>query len=286
MKLATYIVGQGDTIEILAQQLLGDSTQDQTLIQINNLRYPYISDNPADQYARPKGNVYLTQPYTNPSQINISNPNGIVIKPNDTVFLSEGASYAAGIVQSITGGTITFQQPIQGTFDQAAIVTVYVDQSNITTQVLRTGDTLLYPANQFQNNGQTQTYSTIFGTDWSLDDNGFLMRSNGDIATVSGVDNLKQALKLRLQTELGALMLHPDYGSELFSILGEAGQTYFIGLAKHYITECAKQDIRVRDAQLSNVTFQNDSLFGTLTVYPIGSQDPISQPIQIPIGGV
>ncbi|GIM45247.1 hypothetical protein DNHGIG_07960 [Collibacillus ludicampi] len=287
MKLSTYIIGKGDTIELLAQQLLGDINQVDTLISLNHLRYPYISDDPYDQYANPKGTVFLVGSYTNPQSITINNINNVNIMPNDTIFLSEGSSYGAGVVQSISGSTITFTSPVQGTYDSGAIVTVFVNQQNITTQVLQTGNTLLYPytPNATANNTSTN-YSLVFGTDWKLDNNGFLVRANNDIATVSGLDNLAQALRNRLQTALGTLMLHPDYGNELYNILGESNKLYFTGLAKYYVQQCAIQDPRIRQAEVTNLTIQEDSVFISLSVIPAGSQDPINMNVTLPIGGV
>ncbi|AAY53336.1 baseplate assembly protein [Listeria phage P100plus] len=44
----------------------------------------------------------------------------------------------------------------------------------------------------------------------------------GDLATVDGVENLKQALIARLLTPKGALMLHPEYGSNLHKMFKKA----------------------------------------------------------------
>lgn len=282
MKLATYVIGQGDTLEILAQKLLGDASQVDTLIQINQLRYPYISDNPIDQYARPKGNVFLNHSYTNATHIQIVNTNNVNIQTGDTLFFQEGNVYAAGVVQKVSGSTITFADALRGTFDQAAIVTVFANQQNVISQVLRTGDTLLYPSDLNEN----PPYSLLFGSDWALDQDGFLKKENGDIAVVSGTDNLKQAVRLRLTTPYGALMLHNTYGNQLYSILGEAGFSYFKTLAKHYIEECASQDIRIQQATVSGFTQSDDSVIVTLELTPIGMQGTISQPITIPIGGI
>jgi hypothetical protein len=287
MKLATYVIGQGDTLEILAQKLLGDLTQVETLITINKLRYPYISDRPIDQYAYAKGTVLLVGSYTNPSSITINNINDVPIQSNDVVFLSEGTQYATGIVQSVSGSTITFTTAITGTFHSGAVVTVFPDQTNVATQVLKTGDTLLYPYQQdVSNQTANDSYQLLLGTDFLLDANGFLTRSNNDIATVSGLDNLAQALRLRFQTYIGGLMLHPDYGNGLFNDLGEANTPYFSGLAKHHLQECALQDARVQKCTITDLTLQTDSIFVVLEVIPIGTQDPIQMSINIPIGGV
>lgn len=284
MKLGTYIIAQGDTLETLANQLMGDVNQVSTLVQINQLRYPYISDNPADQFSRPKGNIYLTSQHVNATILNINNPNSIVINPNDTVFVMEGTSNRSSIVQSATPTTITLTSSLTGTFDQAAIVTIYVNQQNITSQVLKTGGTLLYP---IDSTSATNTVNSLsFGADWLLDSKGFLVKTNGDIGIVKGLNNLAQALSMRLRTSKGALNMHPRYGNELFNILGESGNPYFRGLAKNYIEQCVMQDIRVRKVTITNFSLSSDKINVGLTIFPVSSQNPITQSVTIPITGV
>ena len=48
-----------------------------------------------------------------------------------------------------------------------------------------------------------------------------LNSKNGDVSTVRGVQNLKQAVMARLLTPKGSLLLHPNYGSELHKIIGK-----------------------------------------------------------------
>lgn len=55
-----------------------------------------------------------------------------------------------------------------------------------------------------------------------LQDEIFSLNSkNGDVSTVRGVQNLKQAVMARLLTPKGSLLLHPNYGSELHKIIGK-----------------------------------------------------------------
>lgn len=284
MKLNTYVIGQGDIIEILAQILLGDFRKADTLIKVNNLRYPYISDAKEDQFANAKGKIFLTTSYSDPDTITVNNLNNVVILENDVITLSEGDNFSSGVVKSISGNVITFQKTVAGDFDEGAIATVYVDQNNITTQVLRTGDTLLYPADS--NNAALNNYSLVFGTDWKLDDNGFLVRNSRDVDTVSGIDNLAQALKMRLQTAFGTLMQHLNYGNKLFLSLGEGSSPYFSGLAKHYTEEAAMQDERIQSAEVIDFAVNQDQMTFKLKIIPLGSQDTIVQPISIKIGGV
>lgn len=287
MRLGTYVISQGDVIEILAKVLTGNSRQVDTLININQLRYPYISDDPFDQFANPKGTVTLTSSYTNPTTVTITNTNNIVILVNDTIVFSEGSNFGSGVVQSVSGSTITFVSSVTGAFDAGAIVTIFSNQQNVKAQVLRTGDTLLYPSDGNPSNPVTMSqnnYNLFIGTDWQLDSNGYLSRVNRDIGKVLGLNNLTQAINMRMRTAFGAF--RRNYGNRIFNILGESSTSYFIGLAKNYAVECVKQDPRVANVKVIDFSVLNDKMYITLSVYPKGSQDAVSMPITIPIGGV
>lgn len=282
MKLGTYVIHQGDKIQILARQLLGDRQRTDELIQINQLRYPYISDNPSDQYAQPKGNVFLTSSITNPNEITIANPNQVVILRGDMVFFQQGKTHDAQTVQSVIGDDITLTEALNGTYNEATMVTVFSNQENISTQVLQTGDTLLYP---FDSTVSGSNYLLLLGKDWKVDPEGFLTKEGRDIGIVKGLDNLSQGLRLRYQTPKGALLLHETYGNDVYSVLGESMEPQFKGLIKYYLEESGKQDGRVQDIQISSISYDDDFITAQISVLPIGSQDPINQSISIPIGG-
>ena len=68
------------------------------------------------------------------------------------------------------------------------------------------------------------------------------------------MDNLKQALLLRLLTPRGALELlgHPDYGSRLSTLIGELNSETNRNRAKLYVLEALAQEPRI--SQVLSVT--------------------------------
>lgn len=54
-----YVIRQSDTLETIAQRQLGDASAWPSLISLNKLRYPYISDDIKDQYGTPHAEVML-----------------------------------------------------------------------------------------------------------------------------------------------------------------------------------------------------------------------------------
>ena len=68
-----------------------------------------------------------------------------------------------------------------------------------------------------------------------------------DLATVSEVSNLEQALLMRFLTPRGALEIlgHPEYGSRLFTLIGELNTETNRNRAKLYVLEALAQEPRI-----------------------------------------
>lgn len=81
-----------------------------------------------------------------------------------------------------------------------------------------------------------------------------------DLATLSGADNLKQALLLRFLTAAGELAVlgHPDYGSRLFELIGELNTDTTRNRAKLYVLQALAAEPRVKQVRSVQVT-QNAS---------------------------
>src|SRR6516164_2597052 len=70
-----------------------------------------------------------------------------------------------------------------------------------------------------------------------------------DLETVEGVENLQQALLLRLITHVGELTVlgHADYGSRLFELIGELNNDTNRSIAKLYTLEALEAEPRVKE---------------------------------------
>ena len=75
-----------------------------------------------------------------------------------------------------------------------------------------------------------------------------------DLGLVQGVDNLGQAVLLRLLTPRGELaeLAHPDYGSRLHELVGRVNTETTRNLVKLFILESLQQEPRI--AKLEEVT--------------------------------
>lgn len=77
-----------------------------------------------------------------------------------------------------------------------------------------------------------------------------------DLETLTGADNLKQALLLRFLTPAGELALlgHPHYGSRLFELLGELNTDTTRNRAKLYVLQALAAEARVKEVLSVRVT--------------------------------
>lgn len=244
-----YIIKQGDTLPILSNVFLG--TWDiNALATLNNLRYPYISDEPKDQLAHAKGSLQVVSYPANGNTMVISNINNLSILPLDTLYLEDWAIakgevlFIQNVAQSGSNLSLTFTSNMQNVYTNSVMATLFVNQENVTTKVLKTGDTLYIPDNPdvVMLNDQV---SDGLGTDLKVDDAGHIMNITGSWETVSGVDNVIQAVKMRLRTEYGALLLHPTYGNRMFELEGEQSEPYYWSLVQTFCYQCIMQDPRV-----------------------------------------
>lgn len=77
-----------------------------------------------------------------------------------------------------------------------------------------------------------------------------------DLDTLSGVDNLVQALLLRFLTPTGELAVlgHPDYGSRLHELIGELNTETNHNRAKLYVLQALAAEPRVKKVLSVKVT--------------------------------
>jgi phage baseplate assembly protein W len=77
-----------------------------------------------------------------------------------------------------------------------------------------------------------------------------------DLETLSGLDNLRQALLLRFLTPAGELAVlgHPSYGSRLFELIGERNTPTNRNRAKLFVLQALNAEPRVKEIRSVQVT--------------------------------
>lgn len=77
-----------------------------------------------------------------------------------------------------------------------------------------------------------------------------------DLETLSGAENLEQALLMRFLTPLGELAIlgHPGYGSRLFEMVGERNNEASRNRAKVFVLQALDAEPRVKQVKSVRVT--------------------------------
>jgi phage baseplate assembly protein W len=102
-----------------------------------------------------------------------------------------------------------------------------------------------------------------------------------DMLTITGRDNLAQAIIIRLLTPRGELtpLAHPDYGSRLHELIGRQNTETTRNLAKLFILESLQVEARVAKALEVTVTptpGTRDFITILLRVQPIGDAESVT----------
>jgi phage baseplate assembly protein W len=109
----------------------------------------------------------------------------------------------------------------------------------------------------------------------------------GDLSTLTGRENLAQALLLRLLTPRGALAAlgHATYGSRLHELIGQNKTESLRLLCRAFVLEAVRQEPRVEDAA-TDLAFDPASEDGstfvfTLGVRPLAGGDPVTLGLEL-----
>jgi Protein of unknown function (DUF2634) len=114
-----------------------------------------------------------------------------------------------------------------------------------------------------------------YGSDIKLDDDGnVIIQENGDFSLVSGLSNIEQAVDLRLNTEMGALIKQSAYG--ITAAAGFAGTTMALRYLKLAIRVALIQDPRIESVTDMIVSIDKDAINIGMTINVIGSNNTLS----------
>jgi phage baseplate assembly protein W len=110
-----------------------------------------------------------------------------------------------------------------------------------------------------------------------------------DLATLSGRENLAQALILRILTPMGALapLGHPTYGSRLSRLIGHNKTEALRNLCRAYVLEAVAQEPRVEPKAVSfdfdRAAERSDSFAFVLAVRPIAGGNPLAVSLEVSV---
>lgn len=135
----------------------------------------------------------------------------------------------------------------------------------------------IYPTRTADNQVYSYDPADIYGVDMALDaDGNLLWGDGGDIKTVSGSENLRQAIVSRLSETLGARTRQTAYG--INAAIGSPNQNVApaVFLASSII-DTVKQDPRVSDVTNLQLSGNEDKVYYTFDIIGIGGDNiPVS----------
>ena len=105
---------------------------------------------------------------------------------------------------------------------------------------------------------------------------GLSASGKGDVQTVEGVENLKQALLARLLTPMGSLLLHPGYGSTIHDMIGRKNTIDNMRILEDEIVKTLKKDSRVENVVAESSYIEEDTYHGEFTVQLFSLQEYFS----------
>ena len=109
-----------------------------------------------------------------------------------------------------------------------------------------------------------------------------------DLQTLQDAQNLQQALLLRFLTRQGDLtqLGHPDYGSRLYTLIGELNNTTNRNRAKLFVLEALAAEPRVATVTSVDVTAgARDRINISVSLTAIGSDTPLNLVFPFFLGG-
>lgn len=97
--------------------------------------------------------------------------------------------------------------------------------------------------------------------------------ANTDLDNVTGMDNLKQSLYLRIMTRKGTLLLHPNYGSLVPYYLGKKVSEDSLSDIVIELERAITTDTRVHEVKNIDAKIDSNGIFVALSITPIDKQE-------------
>jgi len=260
-----------DTLESIARKTLGDATAWKRIAQLNGLEYPFIVIHTIDSLSQALQWGSLTaDANAGTSTIYIAD---FTPQNGELLMLDDGNNQEIVTIESMDGLILTLEAPLENSFAQGTTVTRHERMLS----VMKPGDQVLIPGGAstgaaITGDQQAEFYTRIYGTDELLADDGTQTADPfGDLATVSGIANLAQALQHRLRTLRGELasLGHPTYGSYLPMIVGKIGVNLWYQRALLEAEVTMMEDPRVKNIGAVTFTIDGSAVFLEADVYPI-----------------
>lgn len=141
------------------------------------------------------------------------------------------------------------------------------DPSEAGAGVIVTGSTIAVPAAVAEVDADVSP-DEVFLADAKLV-NGQLQFENGDMAVVSGRENLDQAVGNRMQTNNNELLFHPTYGLNFGRLKGALNGAVLELVAEQYVVDGMRNENRIKQVSQVTASSSGDRLIVQCELVPI-----------------
>jgi phage baseplate assembly protein W len=282
MYLSTYTLKAWDTLQNVLQ-LFPATKDEQTLINLNNLEYPYIvdADYPREGYSQGTVTVTKSEELLN-TEVTIPKGTRLLCLRNG-IWLSFLTTEELTLVSGIQQGDINvtaesygeaYNVPENSTWkfdsEEYSGLTISNDSEfsgGYYKRVLKPGESIYVVIDDGQSNTLLD-YNDLYGTDIFAEYNPANYETfgeveagpQGDLYLVSGAENVAQALVRKLITVRGSYFLHPEYGSLLPTYIGHPTKSHLPERLAFEVRQTLMQDFRVKDVTNIDVKIFGDRI--------------------------
>lgn len=204
----------GLTIEEISARYLGDPDRYNEIITLNNLRSPYIDEN---------GFFYNLLSNGDGRQFNISSNKNLFVGQKVQLSSNTTPTFARKITSIERITDTNYLITVDGLSDLNSLTTVnQAKMKAFLPGTVNSQNQIFIPSDQIVE-AESRTYDipylkedTMTGLskiDWLMSDSGdVVLNSFGEVALANGLNNLVQAMKMKINTAKGEIMSDPSFG--------------------------------------------------------------------------
>jgi phage baseplate assembly protein W len=256
-----------DSLQGLAARYLGSHTRWREIAEANELRPPYISSDPIDQFGALLASYALVGPVlAGARSFTLSGADAAFVRAGARLYLRHGTPSGASwsdvaTVASYDSAAISLLDPLSNGYVAGVALLVFAPLGELAGRVAQPGDTLVIPGTTGGAATSIFAVDDRFGRDLSTDAAGrLLLSTEGDLVIVGGKENLIQQLRNRLRCERGAMVRHPDYGCNAHAYVGAVNGPTLAVLLQSALSLALSNDSRVGSVEQVGVAIDGEAI--------------------------
>ena len=134
------------------------------------------------------------------------------------------------------------------------------EEAQVTPRILLSGQLIRVPAasGMMQLTRDQNEPGQVYERDIKMLNRRLVLDDAGDIAIVAGVKNLTQQLRHRINTPVGQLRRHPQYGCRIHELRGKVNGPLAAHLGAQYLKVAIKAEYRIASVRSAHASSKGD----------------------------